>query len=424
MLLFLASCTITANVVREPYTSLNAYFCPEDMCQEKIISLINSSKEIKCAFYDIKLPEVIDALNKKHAEVIVEDSRYDKKYNSGFNASYSEALMHNKFCVFDKKKVMTGSMNPTIRGNYYNNNNIVIIESRALAENYLDEFNELKKGIYGRGRKVKTPVIYLGNKKIENYFCPEDNCKLRIINALKQANKSIYFMAYSFTDKDIGNLLWNKNYLGLDIKGVVEKKKAGRFSRYDDLKGFAVLDKNPYTMHHKAFIIDNETVITGSMNPTKNGNERNDENIVIIKDKKTAERFFKEFSQLYYYNGSLPKSSSDIILKEVMYDAKGSDKGKEFIVIENKGNKSINLNYYSISNNKSNSRLHSFLKPNKSILIKPSFSLRNSNGLVLLKHNNKVIDYVYWEGIWKLKADEGQSLKRINKEKISKDSWA
>ena len=42
-------------------------------------------------------------------------------------------------------------------------------------------------------------------------------------------------------------------------------------------------------MHHKVFIIDEEIVITGSFNPSKNADTRNDENILII-NKKTMKK--------------------------------------------------------------------------------------------------------------------------------------
>ena len=41
------------------------------------------------------------------------------------------------------------------------------------------------------------------------------------------------------------------------------------------------------------------TVITGSMNPTKNGDERNDENLIIIKDETIARLFLEEFGRVW-----------------------------------------------------------------------------------------------------------------------------
>jgi phosphatidylserine/phosphatidylglycerophosphate/cardiolipin synthase-like enzyme len=52
--------------------------------------------------------------------------------------------------------------------------------------------------------------------------------------------------------------------------------------------GLAVrLDGNPDLMHHKMFIVDSETVITGSPNFSKRGDQDNDENLLIIHDRET-----------------------------------------------------------------------------------------------------------------------------------------
>ena len=47
------------------------------------------------------------------------------------------------------------------------------------------------------------------------------------------------------------------------------------------------------------FIIDGKTVITGSFNPTANGDEHNDENLIIIKDAEIAQQFEQEFQKVY-----------------------------------------------------------------------------------------------------------------------------
>jgi phosphatidylserine/phosphatidylglycerophosphate/cardiolipin synthase-like enzyme len=52
-------------------------------------------------------------------------------------------------------------------------------------------------------------------------------------------------------------------------------------------------------MHHKVFIIDGKTVITGSMNPTAGGNERNDENVLIIEDEGIAGLYLEEFEKVW-----------------------------------------------------------------------------------------------------------------------------
>ena len=48
--------------------------------------------------------------------------------------------------------------------------------------------------------------------------------------------------------------------------------------------------------------------------------------------------------------------------------------------------------------------------------------MKNSNDLLLLKHNHDIIDFVAWEGLWEMEANEGELLYRISND-ITIDSW-
>jgi phospholipase D len=140
------------------------------------------------------------------------------------------------------------------------------------------------------------------DSKVDVYFCPEDNCKEHVLNVLENANNSILFMTYSFTDNDIGNVLVKKYKQGLKVKGIFEKSQDSKYSEYYKLKDNRIdvrFDKNKYYMHNKIFIIDEEIVITGSYNPTRNGDENNNENLVIIYDKNIAKKYVDEFNKLF-----------------------------------------------------------------------------------------------------------------------------
>jgi len=132
------------------------------------------------------------------------------------------------------------------------------------------------------------------------YFCPEDNCKEKVISTINNAKNNIRFMTFSFTDEDIADAILFKN---VDTKGIFETLGSGsKYSQFNRLKDFGVevkKDKNKKNMHHKVFIIDGKTVITGSMNPTGSGNYRNDENLLIIHNEKVADKFLEEFEMLW-----------------------------------------------------------------------------------------------------------------------------
>lgn len=295
-------------VARESSTEPEVYFCPADNCSMHLIDFISSAREyLHCAFYDIDLPEVIAALKERADEIdvriVVDNDNYEGAANLDFaRKDTSSQLSHNKFCVADDFMVFTGSFNPTFNDDRKNNNNIIVINSRYLAQNYENEFAELWNGEFGKGADVLYPVVYLNDMRIENYFCPEDKCAEHVIDALRNAKQSIYFMAFTFTDSNIANMLALKMEEGVDVRGLFEKTRKNEWTKFDFLQGQGadvMWDSNRYVMHHKVFLIDNSTVVTGSMNPTWSADNENDENILIIHDKGIASEFLDEFEKIF-----------------------------------------------------------------------------------------------------------------------------
>jgi phosphatidylserine/phosphatidylglycerophosphate/cardiolipin synthase-like enzyme len=58
-------------------------------------------------------------------------------------------------------------------------------------------------------------------------------------------------------------------------------------------------DGNPYTLHHKVFIIDDSVVVLGSFNFSDNADEANDENMLVIHSPEIAAEFGQEFARVY-----------------------------------------------------------------------------------------------------------------------------
>ncbi|MCF7866453.1 hypothetical protein K9L67_01345 [Candidatus Woesearchaeota archaeon] len=283
------------NFLVEETGKINIYFCPENKCDEQIITKINESKKIKCAFYDLTEKKIIEILKQKKAEILIDENNYE---NYG-KAIKGTGLMHNKFCILDDKTIITGSYNPT--KNNTNNNNIIFIESKTLAKNYEEEFEEIKNN-RKQNTKTKTTKIKYNNQTLQQYFCPEDNCQDKIIKELENANKSIYFLTFTFTDKEIAQIIINKYEQGLEIKGIIEKFQNHKISTYNIINKSGIdinFDTNPKFQHNKIFIIDNTTIITGSYNPTNAANTINDENILILKQKDIAEKYVAYFSNMY-----------------------------------------------------------------------------------------------------------------------------
>jgi len=218
-----------------------------------------------------------------------------------------EGLMHNKFMVIDRAEVWTGSMNFTTSGTYQDNNNLILIRSTKVAKDYSVEFEEMfKNDFFGPDAIADTPYpsLTIDGTPLEIYFSPDDHVAMRIAALLRGAQHSIYFMAYSFTAKDFGDILLQKAQDGLPVAGVMEESQVkanigSEFNAFTQAGLSVYMDGNPGLMHHKVFIIDQQIVITGSYNFTASAERTNDENVVIFFDKQIAASYLTEFQRVY-----------------------------------------------------------------------------------------------------------------------------
>ena len=189
--------------VPEEHGFFQVYFCPAEDCSGELSSFILSANSyVHCAFFDLDLENVISALeiqNKRiDVKLIVDSDNYYLVENTSLDIrqDFRSPFMHNKFCIIDGEKFSSGSLNPTDNGAYENNNNLLFGYSKTLALNYEDEFHEMWNGVFGKGANVENPIVYLEGIKVENYFCPEDDCADKVIRTLKKAESSIYFMTF------------------------------------------------------------------------------------------------------------------------------------------------------------------------------------------------------------------------------------
>lgn len=217
------------------------------------------------------------------------------------------AFMHNKFVIIDERILWTGSWNLTDNGTYRNNNNALRFDLPQLAENYQVEFEEMfVDRAFGPRSPSDTPYEMLqlsDGSVVLTYFSPEDNPRAEILAQLRQAQEEIIFMAYSFTDDEIAQVLLEQAGRGVRVRGVFEARGAsGSYSEYERLReaGLDVrLDGNPAIMHHKVMIIDGLVTLTGSYNFSSSAAEENDENLLIIENTDLAQSYLEEFDRVY-----------------------------------------------------------------------------------------------------------------------------
>ena len=216
-------------------------------------------------------------------------------------------LMHNKFTIIDRLQVWTGSMNYTVSGAYHSDNNLIRIRSVELAQDYLLEFEEMfLDHQFGSKSPANTPlpVVNVDGTQVEVYFSPDDGTIEHVIALVQNAQDEILFMAFSFTDDDLALAMKEAVYSGVEVAGVMDKSQAlgniGGEYEYLLENGIAVrLDGNPYSMHHKALVIDDQIVITGSYNFSNSAKTRNDENTLVIHSQVIAALYKEEFERVW-----------------------------------------------------------------------------------------------------------------------------
>lgn len=214
------------------------------------------------------------------------------------------ALMHNKFMILDGTTVWTGSWNYTINDTYRNNNNALALRSQRVVQNYQVEFDEMfAEGQFGPTSRSNTPNVSFTQDgvPIQVYFGPEDAVIPAVRDAILQADTSIRFMTFSFTVDELAHAILERAVDGVSVQGIFER--VGSETRFSELTplhcaGLDVRqDGNPYILHHKVFIIDDDTVVTGSFNFSANAAGSNDENLLIIQDADLAAQYLAEFDR-------------------------------------------------------------------------------------------------------------------------------
>jgi phosphatidylserine/phosphatidylglycerophosphate/cardiolipin synthase-like enzyme len=101
--------------------------------------------------------------------------------------------------------------------------------------------------------------------------------------------------AYSFTSAPIAKALLEAHKRGVRVEVILDQNnRTDKYSAADFLANQGVptlIDANHAISHNKVMVIDGETVITGSFNFTKAAQEKNAENLLIIRDKALAAQY-------------------------------------------------------------------------------------------------------------------------------------
>lgn len=127
---------------------------------------------------------------------------------------------------------------------------------------------------------------------IQVAFPPDENANALIVQALREARKSVFVQAFSFTSNEIAFALVEAKRRGVDVRMIVdgeqvEKLENNRVGLIAQAGIPVWLDEQHQSAHNKIMVIDpdsaNPIVVTGSMNFTYSGQFKNAENLLILR---------------------------------------------------------------------------------------------------------------------------------------------
>jgi phosphatidylserine/phosphatidylglycerophosphate/cardiolipin synthase-like enzyme len=126
-------------------------------------------------------------------------------------------------------------------------------------------------------------------------FTPGHACTDVIIAEIDAARSEILVQAYSFTSAEIAKALVGAHKRGIRVEAILDKsQRTAKYSYATFLANMRVptyIDAKHAIAHNKIIIIDGITTITGSFNFTKAAQDRNAENLLVIRSRDIARAY-------------------------------------------------------------------------------------------------------------------------------------
>lgn len=299
--------------------------CDTQVCHEVLNQINKSNSSIDIALYGWDdNPVIYNALVRAKARGVKIRIVYDTSSNSYYpklsnfvkianekSTDSPKILMHNKFMIFDNSSIITGSMNFAKTGfSGFNSNCIFFINSKEIANIYEKEFNQMLQGKFHNSKsQISHTTVVLGDTKVTPLFSPKDKIITNnVLPLIQNAKKYVYIPTFIITHEELANELINAKKRGVDVKLIIDATNVySRKSKIKELRSAGVpvkVENYAGKMHSKSIIIDDEYIVAGSMNFTNSGENKNDENVLIIENKILA-RYYKGFFE--YLWKKIPK---------------------------------------------------------------------------------------------------------------------
>ena len=237
-------------------------------------------------------------------------------------------LMHSKFIVRDRESVWTGSTNMTDDAFTLMENNVVLLDSTALAASYSENFEQLweKENFENTGKIHTDPVaLTFQEQPVTARLLFSPGCGLEIDSEIarrvRAAQRRVRICSLLINSGTlIGELLDLLHAGRVPVDGIYDRTQMAEvFTQWEEVPSnhwkipalqeivgrahLAGKNSTPYSpnsrhdfMHNKVLVID-DTVITGSYNFSRSA-QFNAENILFLESASLAETYGRYIDHL------------------------------------------------------------------------------------------------------------------------------
>lgn len=169
--------------------------------------------------------------------------------------------------------------------------------------------------LYWWQQNALRPSALAENVTASVAFSPRQGATDLVVQTIQNAQQYIYVAAYYFTSKPIADALAQARARGVEVKIVLDRSQInarGSLLEYFKEQNLPYRINNQYKiMHNKFIIIDGVTLQTGSFNYTRQAQETNAENVLVISnDFELVNTYLTEWHRLW--QESAPHENSDI----------------------------------------------------------------------------------------------------------------
>jgi phosphatidylserine/phosphatidylglycerophosphate/cardiolipin synthase-like enzyme len=281
--------------------------------EERLIEFIDGAQEsLVCAVFDLRATAVGAALHEADERGVEVRVRVDPSSvwpdGHGCDAKPAGAasvvrdwrlpvltahrgVMHHKFIVRDRSATWTGSANFTPDGLHGEDNDCVVMHSRAIAAAFLAAFEAPR-------RPPDSVRVALPDGELAALFAPGSGMREEILAALEKATR-IRIVAYALEDPTLLAVLRRRRDGGADIAGAYDAQEMAALLHSDrrDPRQFWFLLDDRFAAAtgdrlHNRLIVADDTVITGSANFTAAACT-SAENAVLIRSPTVAAGYYE-----------------------------------------------------------------------------------------------------------------------------------